>query len=233
MITVRPSDARGHFDFGWLDTRHSFSFGEYYDPDHDQFRALRVINEDWVQAGQGFGTHGHKDMEILTWVLSGSLEHQDSMGNRGIIRPGEAQRMSAGTGVRHSEFNASTKEPVHLLQIWLLPEAQNLEPSYEQKHFPEAQRRDRLCLIVSPDAREGSLSWHQDAQLHTGLLGAGKAVELPLRSQRHAWIQIAKGIVMLNHTNKLGQGDGAALSDESLLNIQALEESEVLVFDLA
>lgn len=232
MITLRPAHERGHFDFGWLRTFHSFSFGDYYDPAHDHFRALRVINEDWVQPGQGFGTHPHRDMEILTWVLEGALEHKDSLGNGGVIQPGEAQRMTAGTGIRHSEFNASAQEEVHLLQIWLFPEAPNLKPGYEQKAFPLEERRNQLRLIASRDGREGSVVWHQDANLRVANLDLGASLEASLPQDRHAWIQVAKGAVAMNGT-PLGQGDGAAVSDEALLRLEAREASEVLVFDLA
>ncbi len=232
MLTLRPARDRGHFDFGWLRTFHSFSFGDYCDPAHDHFRALRVINEDWVQPAQGFGTHPHRDMEILTWVLEGALEHKDSLGNGGIIRPGEAQRMTAGTGIRHSEFNASAQEEVHLLQIWLLPEAPNLKPGYEQKAFPLEERRNRLRLVANRDGREGSVLWHQDASLRVGNLDPGATVETPLSQDRHAWIQVAKGALAVNGA-PLGQGDGAAVSGEVLLRLQAREASEVLVFDLA
>jgi quercetin 2,3-dioxygenase len=233
MITLRPSKARGHFDFGWLDTHHSFSFGEYYDPAHQQFRALRVINEDQVQPGQGFGMHGHQDMEILTWILSGALEHQDSMGNRGVIRPGEAQRMSAGTGVRHSEFNPSSETPVHLLQIWLLPEARDLPPSYEQKAFAEEALRNKLQPIASPDGRENSVSWHQGAVLSAGRFDAEQQLSLTPSADRHLWMQVAKGSLSLNKDQILKQGDGAALSHEPSLVLRFLQDSEILVFDLA
>lgn len=232
MITLRPARERGHFDFGWLRTFHSFSFGDYNDPAHDHFRALRVINEDWVQPAQGFGTHPHRDMEILTWVLEGALEHKDSLGNGGVIRPGEAQRMTAGTGIRHSEFNASAQEEVHLLQIWLFPEAPNLRPGYEQKAFPLEERRNRLRLIASRDGREGSVVWHQDANLRVANLDPGVSLEAALPQDRHAWLQVAKGALVVNG-KPLGQGDGAAVSDETLLRLEAREASEVLVFDLA
>lgn len=232
MITLRPSEARGHFDFGWLSTFHTFSFGDYREPAHDQFRALRVINEDRVQPGQGFGTHGHRDMEILTWVLEGALEHKDSLGNGGVIRPGEAQRMTAGSGIRHSECNASDQEAVHFLQIWLLPKAANLPPSYEQKTFPVAERKNRLRLLASTDGREGSVLWHQDASLFVGNLEPGLSVEMPLQQGRHAWVQAARGALSVNGV-KLKQGDGVALDDESDLRIQASEAAEVLVFELA
>lgn len=232
MITLRPSGERGHFDFGWLNTFHSFSFGDYDDPAHDHFRSLRVINEDRVQPGQGFGTHGHRDMEILTWVLEGALEHQDSLGNGGIVRPGEAQRMTAGSGIRHSEFNPSGKEVVHFLQIWLFPEAPNLKPGYEQKSFPIEERRNRLRLIASADGREGSVAWHQDASLFVGNLDAGSSMTMSLRSERHAWVQAARGSLTVNGV-ELKQGDGAALSSESGLDLRTREGAEVLVFELA
>jgi hypothetical protein len=232
MITLRPASERGHFDFGWLNTFHSFSFGDYYDPDHDQFRALRVINEDRVQPGQGFGTHPHRDMEIFTWILEGALQHKDSMGNGGVIRPGDAQRMSAGTGVRHSEFNASATEPVHLLQIWLLPKAAGLPPSYEQKSFPVTARRNRLCRVASSDGREDSVVWHQDAALFVSNLDPGAQVERPLANGRHAWVQVARGALTVNGL-ALQQGDGAALSEEAVVQLQATEAAEALVFDLS
>ena len=232
MITHRPSEARGHFDFGWLSTFHSFSFGDYHDPAHDQFRALRVINEDRVQPGQGFGTHGHRDMEIFTWVLEGALEHKDSLGHGGVIRPGEAQLMAAGSGIRHSEFNASDQESVHFLQIWLLPKAPNLPPSYEQKTFPIPERKNRLRLIASANGREGSVVWHQDASLFVGNLDPGSELEMPLAQGRHAWVQAARGSLAVNGV-QLKQGDGAAIDHESNLRIQASEDAEVLVFELA
>lgn len=232
MIRIRPSHARGHFDFGWLDTRHSFSFGEYFDPEHHQFRSLRVINEDWIQPGQGFGTHPHRDMEILTWVLEGGVEHKDSLGSGDVIRPGDLQRMSAGTGILHSEFNASQTEPVHLLQIWLLPEAKGLAPRYSQTHFPLADRLNRLRLIASRDGREGSLDIHQDAEIWVVNLEAGQETTHPLAVGRHAWVQVAKGVVTVNG-HSLSQGDGAAISDELGVSLKAVEGAEVLLFDLA
>lgn len=232
MIRIRPSHARGHFDFGWLDTRHSFSFGEYFDPEHHQFQSLRVINEDWIQPGQGFGTHPHRDMEILTWVLEGGVEHKDSLGSGDVIRPGDLQRMSAGTGILHSEFNASQTEPVHLLQIWLLPEAKGLAPRYSQTHFPLAERSNCLRLVASRDGREGSLDIHQDAELWVVNLEAGREVSHALAAGRHAWIQVAKGGVSVNG-QALSQGDGAALSEELLVTLHSAEGAEVLLFDLA
>ena len=232
MITLRPAGQRGHFDFGWLDTSHSFSFGQYQDPAHEQFRALRVLNDDRVQPGQGFGTHGHRDMEILTWVLEGSLAHKDNSGQAGTLTPGDAQRMTAGRGITHSEFNASGTELVHFLQIWLLPERQGLEPGYELRRFPETERRNRLCLIASRGGAEGSVHWNQDARLHATLLDAGAVVELPLAESRGAWVQVGSGTVTLNGT-RLEAGDGAAVEAEAALSITALEAAEVLVFDLA
>jgi redox-sensitive bicupin YhaK (pirin superfamily) len=232
MITIRNSDERGHFDFGWLDTRHSFSFGDYQDPAHDRFHALRVLNEDRVQPGRGFGTHGHRDMEIFTWVLSGTLAHKDSSGRSGLLGPGDAQRMSAGTGIAHSEFNGSQTEPVHFLQIWLLPEQVGLKPDYEQKAFPPAERRNQLRLLASRGGRDGSVHWSQDAALYGALLDAGAGVERPLGPGRAAWVQVASGSVEVNG-HRLGAGDGAALEGESLLRLRAVDSAEVLVFDLA
>lgn len=232
MITLRPSSQRGHFNHGWLDTFHTFSFGDYFDPEHHQFRALRVINEDWIQAGQGFGTHPHKDMEILTWVLEGALQHADSTGGGGVIHPGELQRMSAGRGILHSEFNASQTESVHLLQIWLLPEARGLEPRYGQRVFPAEGRHNRWQLLASRDGREASLDIHQDAELRVVDLEKGQVLSSVLDEGRHAWIQVAKGQIDLNG-QLLTAGDGAALSGENSLAVMAREDSQVLRFDLA
>ncbi len=232
MIRIRPSAARGRFDFGWLDTRHSFSFGDYRDSDHMGFRALRVINEDWIQAGQGFGEHPHRDMEILTWVMEGALAHKDSVGGGGVSRPGELQRMSAGAGLTHSEFNASASEPVHLLQIWILPEARGLEPRYGQTAFPAEGRQNRLQLLASHSGREGSLDIHQDADLWVADLEAGVALDHALAPGRSAWIQVARGRVTVNGTT-LEAGDGAAITEESRLDITALAPSQILLFDLA
>jgi redox-sensitive bicupin YhaK (pirin superfamily) len=231
MITVRPALERGHFNFGWLDTRHSFSFGDYRDPAHDGFRVLRVINEDVIQPGQGFGTHGHRDMEIFTWVLSGALAHRDSEGHQGVLRPGDAQRMSAGSGIRHSEFNHSTEQPVHLLQIWVVPRARDLAPGYQDRPFPQEERRNRLRLVASPDEEQGSLPWNQDARLYATLLDPGASLEHALAPGRGAWVQVARGSVELNGVS-LGAGDGAAADGESLLRIRAGAASEVLLFDL-
>jgi redox-sensitive bicupin YhaK (pirin superfamily) len=232
MIRVRRADERGQAERGWLSSRHTFSFGDYYDPNHMGFRQLRVINEDRVQPGQGFPTHAHSDMEIVTWVLDGALEHEDSLGNGSVIRPGDVQRMSAGTGVTHSEFNASSTELVHFLQIWILPERRGLPPGYEQQAFPDAERRSRLRLIGARDGREGSVTIHQDVSLHAALLGSGEAVAHALRPGRHAWVQVARGTVALNGL-PLAEGDGAAVSDEARLEVLARTPAELLVFDLA
>ena len=231
MITIRKAEERGHFDFGWLNTYHSFSFGDYYDPKHTRFRTLRVINEDFVQAGHGFPTHGHRDMEIVTYILQGALEHRDSMGTGSIIRRGDAQRMSAGTGVTHSEANPSPDEPVHLLQIWIFPSEQDLQPEYEEKKFSDDEKRNKLRLIVSPDGSEGSVKIHQDAKIFASLLDDHREVVHSLDDGRSAWLQVAAGSVKLNDV-VLKQGDGAAVSQESKLRITAEEPAEVLLFDL-
>ena len=231
MIAVRPAAERGHADHGWLDTRHTFSFASYHDPRHMGFRSLRVINEDRVQPAEGFGTHAHRDMEILTWVLEGALEHKDSMGNGSVIRPGDLQRMSAGTGVTHSEFNPSREAAVHFLQIWLLPRERGLPPGYEQKHFTQAARRGRLRLIAAGDGREGAVTIHQDADVWTALLQPGESVRHALALGRYAWLHVARGAVSLNGST-LGAGDGAAVSDEAALEITGAARAEVLLFDL-
>ncbi len=231
MLAVRHAHERGTADFGWLDSRHSFSFGHYYDPQHMGFGALRVINEDRVRPGAGFDTHGHRDMEIISYVLDGALEHKDTLGTGAIIRPGEVQRMSAGTGILHSEYNASDAEPVHFLQIWIVPEAQGLQPGYEQKAFAEEERRGRLRLVGSQDGRDGSLTINQDVDLYTALLAAGEEASLTLRAGRKAWVQVARGAVEVNGT-ALAAGDGAALAEEDAVAIHAREASEVLLFDL-
>jgi hypothetical protein len=233
MITIRPANERGAANFGWLDTRHTFSFGNYYDPNHMGFASLRVINEDKISPSMGFGTHGHRDMEIVTYVLAGALEHQDSIGNGSMIRPGDVQRMSAGTGIRHSEFNASSTEPVHLLQIWLLPAQAGIEPSYEQIYIAPEEKQGQLRLIGSPDGREGSVTIHQDVNLYATRLANGNQVDHTLSPDRVAWVQVARGAVELNgHT--LTAGDGAAVSDlEQLTLIGTADESEVLLFDMA
>jgi redox-sensitive bicupin YhaK (pirin superfamily) len=232
MITVRPSRERGHAQHGWLDSHHTFSFADYHDPRHMGFRALRVINEDRVSPGQGFGTHPHRDMEIISYVLEGALEHKDSLGTGSVIRPGEVQRMSAGTGVLHSEFNASRTAEVHFLQIWILPEARGISPSYEQKTFAAEERKNRLRLVAGRDGREGALTVHQDVSLYAGLLDAGATVTHPLPPGRHGWVQVARGAVDLGG-HPLAAGDGAAVSDEGAISLRATEPAEVLVFDLA
>ncbi|HMK73673.1 MAG TPA: pirin family protein [Myxococcaceae bacterium] len=232
MITVRRAEDRGHAEHGWLDSRHTFSFADYYDPEQMGFSTLRVINEDRVAPGSGFGTHSHRDMEILSYVLEGGLAHKDSIGTGSTIRPGDVQRMSAGTGVAHSEFNASKTEPVHFLQIWILPERPGIQPSYEQKTFPDAEKRGRLRLVASRDSRDGSLTIHQDAAVYAGLLTSGERAELPLRKGRHAWVQVARGEVKLNGQS-LEAGDGAAVSGEPILKLEGVRAGEVLVFDLA
>jgi quercetin 2,3-dioxygenase len=232
MIRIRRADERGHLDHGWLDTRHTFSFGRYHDPSHMGFRALRVMNEDWVKPGRGFGAHPYREMEIVTYVLEGMLEHRDSLGGGGTIRPGEMQRMTAGTGIVHSEANPSQDESVHLYQIWLLPEREGLAPSYEQRAFPEAERRGRLRLVASPDGREGSLTIRQDAALYLGTLDADGEVSRAMTPGRHAWLQVLRGAVHLNG-RPLAEGDGAAVSEEGLLSIRPDRPSEILLFDLA
>ena len=232
MINVRKADERGHFNFGWLDTYHTFSFGDYYDPRYEGFRSLRVINEDRVHPGRGFPTHPHRDMEIITYILSGALEHRDSMGTGSVIRPGDVQRMSAGTGVTHSEANPSTTEPVHLLQIWLLPRERGIRPSYEQKAFAEREKRARLRLVASADGRDGSVRINQDASLHAALLAPGEEVTHRLAPGRAAWVQVARGAVTLNG-QPLQQSDGAAVSEEAEISIAGVEPSEILLFDLA
>jgi redox-sensitive bicupin YhaK (pirin superfamily) len=234
MIQVRRSGERGHFDHGWLNTFHTFSFGDYYDPAKMGFRALRVINEDWVKPGMGFGMHGHRDMEIITYVLDGELAHKDSMGNGSSIQPGEVQRMSAGTGVRHSEFNHSKKDWVHLLQIWLLPEQEGIKPSYEQKTFSDADKRGKFRLIASPDARDGSVKIHQDANVYASVLDAGDTAQHSFGAGRYGWLQVARGGVTLNGET-LKAGDGAAITKEESIQIATAngEKSEVILFDLA
>ena len=232
MIKIRKAEDRGHFDFGWLDTYHTFSFGDYYDPSHMAFRSLRVINEDVVAPRRGFPTHGHRDMEIVTYIIAGALEHRDSMGSGSIIRRGDAQRMSAGTGVRHSEANPSKDEPVHLLQIWIIPEREGQPPEYEEKKFTDEEKQNTLRLIVSPDGDEGAVGIHQDARIYASVLDEGKSVNHQITPGRYAWLQVAGGAVELNGT-PLKHGDGAAVSQESQLSILANEPSEVLLFDLA
>ena len=231
-IVLRKAEERGHFNHGWLDTYHTFSFGDYYDPGQIGFRALRVINEDRVQPGKGFGTHPHHDMEIITYVLEGSLEHKDSMGNGSIIRPGEVQRMSAGTGVTHSEYNPSKTDPVHLLQIWILPEKKGIQPGYEQKKFGSDEKRGRLRLIASRDGRDGSVTLHQDADVYAGFLDAGQSAAFSLNPKRHVWVQVARGAMTLN-TLSLKEGDGLAIRDEVSFTMVGKKQAEVLLFGLA
>ncbi|HSU40416.1 MAG TPA: pirin family protein [Polyangiaceae bacterium] len=232
MLTLRPAAERGHENHGWLDSWHTFSFADYYDPAHMGFRALRVINEDRVEPGHGFGTHGHREMEIISYVLEGALRHDDSTGVGSVIRPGDVQRMSAGSGVRHSEKNLSASEPVHFLQIWILPALHGIAPSYEQKSFADADKRGRLRLVASREGRDGSVTVHADASLYAGSFDAGESAELELSPTRHAWVQVARGRAKVNGS-ELGPGDGAALSDESKLRIEGVANAEVLVFDLA
>jgi quercetin 2,3-dioxygenase len=233
MITVRRSQERGGGDHGWLNTRHTFSFDTYYDPRHMHFRALRVINEDVVQPGAGFPTHPHRDMEIITYVIEGAVKHQDSLGNGSIIRPGDGQRMSAGRGILHSEANASKTDPVHLLQIWIMPEQKGIEPGYEQKAFSEEEKRGRLRLIAARDGHDGAVTVHQDVSLYVSRLDNKQKVEHQLAPGRHAWLQVARGGVDLNGT-RLEQGDGAAVSEEQNLAIAGAQDgSEILLFDLA
>ena len=232
MITIRKASERGHFDFGWLDTHHTFSFGDYFDPGQMGFRSLRVLNEDRVAPGRGFGAHPHRDMEIITYVLDGAVEHADNTGSRGVIRPGIVQRMSAGSGIVHSERNESAKDPVHFLQVWITPDRAGVPARHEDREFPLEQRRNRLALLISPDGADGSLDIHQDAKLFSGVLDAGTRLDHSIAPGRHAWIQIARGQVTLNGVT-LAQGDGAAVSQESGLAIEAISDAEVLVFDLA
>jgi hypothetical protein len=234
MITIRPSEARGHADHGWLDTYYTFSFSDYYDPRHMGFRNLRVINEDRVSAGRGFGMHPHRDMEILTYIVDGELNHRDSMGRGAAIKRNDVQRMSAGTGVMHSEVNQS-KQPVHLLQIWMLPEAEGLKPSYEDRSFTREEKLNQLRLIASHDGRDGSTTINQDASVYASLLDSGKAVDLELQPGRHAWVQLIRGELKVNGSTLL-TGDGAAISGESNLQIASSGgngEAEFLLFDLA
>jgi quercetin 2,3-dioxygenase len=232
MIRVRKAAERGHFDHGWLDTYHTFSFADYYDPANMGFRSLRVINDDRVQPGQGFGMHGHKDMEIVTYVLDGALAHRDSMGNGSVLRPGELQHMTAGTGVRHSEFNPSAQEAVHLYQIWLLPEQKGLPPSYEQKAFSQEERRGTLRLVASPTGENGSLPIRQDARIYLSTLEGDETVAHTLKPGRHAWVQVLRGQTTLNG-HSLAAGDGAAVSEEEKLEIKGQGDAEVMLFDLA
>jgi quercetin 2,3-dioxygenase len=232
MIQIRKAMERGHADYGWLNTWHTFSFNTYHDPAHMGFRSLRVINEDRVQPGQGFGTHGHRDMEIISYVLEGALEHRDSLGNGSIIHPGDFQRMSAGTGVQHSEFNPSQREPVHFYQIWLLPAQKGLRPSYEERTFSDQEKQGVFRLIASPDGRDDSLTIHQDVRVFLSSLTTGQEVSCELPGMRHAWLQVLRGAVELANRSATA-GDGVAVSEEKVPVIRASEPSELMLFDLA
>jgi redox-sensitive bicupin YhaK (pirin superfamily) len=232
MINIRKSEDRGHANHGWLDTHFTFSFADYYDPKHVHFRTLRVMNDDRVAGGGGFPMHPHRDMEIVTFVLEGALEHRDSMGNGSVIKPGDVQYMSAGTGVRHSEFNASETEPVHLYQIWMFPDKEGYRPAYDQKNFSEAEKRGKLRLVASPDGRAGSVKIRQGNELYATLLGDAETVKHELKPERHAYVQVARGSVKLNGVT-LGEGDGAAISNEKAVELTGIKDAEVLLFDLA
>jgi redox-sensitive bicupin YhaK (pirin superfamily) len=232
MIHIRKSQERGHANHGWLNTYFTFSFADYYDREHVQFRTLRVLNDDRIAAGAGFPEHPHRDMEIITYVLEGGLAHRDSMGNGSVIRPGDVQYMSAGTGVTHSEFNASKSEPAHLLQIWMLPEKKGLKPIYGQKNFAESEKRGKLRLVASPDGRDGSVTVRQENELYATVLGAGESVRHELKPERHAYVQVARGSVKLNG-KELQEGDGAAISEEKAVELTGMQDAEVLLFDLA
>ena len=232
MITLRPSQERGHVTHDWLNTYHTFSFDQYYDPKHMHFRSLRVLNEDVIQPGMGFGMHPHQDMEIVTIVLEGALEHKDNMGNGSVIRPGDIQRMTAGTGVLHSEFNPSKTEPTHLMQIWIFPEKKGLEPGYEERTFDQDTQRGRFSLIAARDPRDGAVKIHQDAELYFARLDAGETARHELKPDRHVWLQVAKGEVKLNGTS-LQAGDGVAVKEEKLIEVSAAQPSELVLFDLA
>jgi redox-sensitive bicupin YhaK (pirin superfamily) len=231
VLTIRRSQDRGHANHGWLDSYHSFSFADYYDPAHMGFSVLRVINEDRVQPGEGFPAHGHRDMEIISYVLEGALEHRDSLGNGSVIRPGDVQRMSAGTGVRHSEYNPSHDEPVHFLQIWILPAASRMAPGYEQKNFATAELDGRLRLVAAPDGRDGAVTIHQDTLLYATRLNRNDGVSHPLAPGRSAYVQVARGSVEVNG-ERLTAGDGARIEKESAVQLTASEPTEVLLFDL-
>lgn len=230
MITIRPASERGHTDIGWLDSRHTFAFGDYFDPAHVGFGPLRVINDDRVAAGKGFGTHGHRDMEIISYVLAGALEHKDSLGTGSILKAGDVQRMTAGTGVRHSEFNPSPTEPVHFLQIWIIPAKQGLPPSYDERSIPLENKRGRLCLIASPNGRDDSMSIAQDAEMYAALLDEGEQATYQIRNGRQVWVQVARGTVTVSG-HHLQAGDGAAISDESAIELGGVD-AELLLFDL-
>lgn len=231
MITVRHAEERGVANLGWLDSKHSFSFGHYHDPEHMGFGPLRVINEDRVQPGAGFDTHGHENMEIISYILDGALEHKDSIGTGSVIRPGEVQRMTAGTGIRHSEFNPSDADLVHFLQIWILPETEGLQPGYEQKLFPAEEKQGKLRLVASRDRRDGSLTIHQDVDIYAATLKEGEEVAHRPADGRKTWVQLARGSAMLNDI-ALQPGDGAAIADEDTIAIKATSNAEVLLFDM-
>lgn len=232
MITIRKSNERGHANHGWLDSHFTFSFTEYFDPQHVQFRTLRVMNDDHIAGGGGFPTHPHRDMEIVTYVLEGVLAHKDSMGNGSVIRRGDVQYMSAGTGVAHSEFNASDKESVHMYQIWMFPDKKNYTPTYDQKHYSEEEKRGKLRLVASPDGRDGSVKIRQDNELYATVLGPGDTVKHALKPDRHAYVQVARGSITLNG-KALETGDGAAISTEKSVELTGVKDAEVLLFDLA
>jgi redox-sensitive bicupin YhaK (pirin superfamily) len=232
MIAIRKSADRGQANHGWLDTRFTFSFADYYDPEHVHFRTLRVMNDDRIAGGGGFPTHPHRDMEIFTYVLEGALAHKDSMGNGSVIRPGDVQYMSAGTGVAHSEFNASDREAVHMYQIWMFPDRNDYVPAYNQRHFSLEEKRGNLRLVASPDGRDGSIKIRQDNELYATVLGSGESVKHELRPDRHAYVQVARGSVELNG-RQLETGDGAAISAEKHLELTGVDDAEVLLFDLA
>jgi redox-sensitive bicupin YhaK (pirin superfamily) len=231
MLTLRRADERGHANHGWLDSFHSFSFADYHDPEHMAFGPLRVINEDRVAPGQGFGTHGHRDMEIISYVLDGALEHKDSMGNGSVMTPGDVQRMSAGRGVQHSEYNGSRSAPVHFLQIWIEPNVRGIAPGYEQVRFEPATKRGRLRLVASPDGAEGSTTIHQDARLYAGLFDGLENVVMPIEPERRAYVHLARGALKVNG-ELLGAGDALRLQGERELRIESGRSAEVLVFDL-
>jgi quercetin 2,3-dioxygenase len=232
MIVIRKRAERGHTNLSWLDSWHTFSFGDYHDPRYMGFRSLRVINDDQVAPSAGFQTHGHRDMEIVSYVLSGELEHKDSLGTGSVIRPGDVQRMSAGTGIRHSEYNASHALPVHFLQIWILPDTLGLPPSYEQKHYPVSERTDRLRLVADRHGTGGALTIHQDVRLYAGSLTAGGALELPLQKERYGWLQLAKGTLSVQGQT-VHEGDGVLVGEQERLLITTPTSAEVLWFDLA
>ena len=231
MIQIRKSKERGHANHGWLDSHHTFSFANYYDAKFMGFHDLLVINEDRVTPGAGFGTHGHQDMEIISYVLKGALEHKDSLGTGSVLKPGDVQRMSAGTGVRHSEFNHSKSEALHFLQIWISPEQKDIEPSYEEKHFTSDEKKNQLKLIVSPDGKNGSLRIHQDAQVFASVLEKGITLKHSLNKSRNGWVQVIRGTIRINGQS-LDEGDGAAITEEETLELRAMKDSEFLVFDL-